>query len=153
MFQFLKVTTILSQNSLSLLNAVKTRLGLVPPRTHVAFCLSLNANEAAIATIPRLWGSSIGCLSAPLPEAPDQVACSVLEMPYGMGRPFASNIPGRPPPQVGRYHAMHRHAAAEYYDTSVSSYSRAMRNSGTKPIEKMPVPQGLTPIVCAFFSI
>ena len=149
MFRFhLWATTILARNSLSLLNAVKTRLASQPSRSHIAFCLSLNANELALATIPRLWKSSVGCLSAPLPEAPDQVVCSVLEVPYGMGRPFVSNIPGRPPTQVGRYHAMHKSAATQYYDPSTSWYNRAMGRSGVhRRTENIPVPEGLTPIM------
>jgi hypothetical protein len=154
MFRFhLKATTILARNSLSLLSAVKTRLGSMPG-SHVAFCLSLNAGEAAIANIPKFWKSSIGCLSAPLPETPDQLVCSVLEVPYGMGRPFVSNIPGRPPAQVGRYHVMHRSAAAQHYDASFSSYNRAVGQSSlTRLTEEIPVPEGLTPIMCASCSI
>ena len=150
----LKATTILARNSPSLWSALKTRLGSAPPRGHIAFCLSLNADEATIANIPKIWKSSIGCLSAPLPEAPDWVVCSILEVPYEMGRPFVSNIPGRPPAQVGRYHAMHRSARAQHYDSSFSSYNRAMgQHSLTGQTEKIPVPQGLTPRVCAFCSI
>jgi len=149
MFRFhLRATTILARNSLSLLNAVKTRLASEPSQSHIAFCLSLNADESALATIPRLWKSSIGCLSAPLPEAPDQIVCSVLEVPYGMGRPFVSNIPGRPPTQVGRYHAMRRSAAAQHYDSSSSWYDRAVgHSSASRRTENIPVPEGLMPIM------
>lgn len=144
----LKATTVLAQSSRSLLHAMKTRLHPVPPRTHVLYTLSLNASEEALESVPNLWESSVGCLSAPLPSAPNHIALSMLQVPYGMGRPFVSTIPGRPPSQVGRYHSAHKSAAVEEYDQSASSYNRAMgKISGASRAEEYPIPEGLSPIL------
>lgn len=151
MFQFhLKATTIFARNSSSLLNVIKTRLEPITPRNHVVFALSLNANAEAVETVPKLWESSIGCLTAPWPLLPDHVACSILQVPYGMGRPFVSRIPGRPPVQVGRYHAMHQNSTLDEYDLSAASYNRAMKQTGgALRAEEHAIPDGLNPIVYA----
>lgn len=137
-------TTVLARTSRSLLNAITTRLEHVRPHNHVLFCLSQNVDEEALSRIPTLWKDSIGCLSAPLPHLENLVACSILQVPHAIGHPFVSRIPGRPPPQVGRYHSNHRTPAKEEYDQSVSSFNRAMgQSSAQRQAIQHQVPEGL----------
>lgn len=155
MFQFsLRATTLFSRNSHSLLDAIKARLPPVPERTHVLFALSTNAGEEALETVPKLWESSVGCLTAPWPSSSEQISCSILEVPFGVGRPFISRIVGRPPVQVGRYHAMRKTAAEDEYDSSMMSYNRAMGQTGDAArAEEYPIPEGLNPIMCVLSVI
>ncbi|KAF8322523.1 hypothetical protein DL93DRAFT_2151742 [Clavulina sp. PMI_390] len=145
----LKATTFLAPTSRSLLQALRTRLHAPPHRTHIVFSLSLNANEEALNTIPKLWENSIGCVTAPWPShSRNTISCAVLEVPFGVGNTFVSTIPGRPPVQVGRYHSLRRSTSDEEYDSSALSYNLAMQEtSGPKREMQHPIPEGLNPIV------
>jgi hypothetical protein len=139
-------TTILAHTSRSLWKALTTRLEHVRAHNHVIFCLSQNVDEQARAEIPMLWNHSIGCLSAPLPFAPDHVSCSILQVPHALGHPFISNIPGRPPIQVGRYHSNHRTFLKDAYDQSAHSFNQVMGNIAPRARE-FDIPDGLDPSV------
>lgn len=72
------------------------------------FALSSNAPDLS-QTVHRLGSlavQSVGCLSAP--EHPDVVSCSVALLDARKATPFRSDIPGRVPTQVGRWHSPKR---------------------------------------------
>ena len=72
------------------------------------FALSSNAPDLSqtVNQLGRLATRSIGCLSAP--EHPDVVSCSVALLDAREATVFRSDIPGRAPAQVGRWHSPKR---------------------------------------------
>ncbi|GLB45542.1 hypothetical protein LshimejAT787_2301020 [Lyophyllum shimeji] len=75
------------------------------------FALSPNVPPADLSNlVTRLTTFSpttLGCLSAPLPNQ-NRIACSLALFPSSSAVPFRSTIPGRPTPQVGRWHAFRK---------------------------------------------
>ena len=72
------------------------------------FALSSNAPDLSqtVHQLGYLAAQSVGCLSAP--EHPDIVSCSVALLDARKATPFRSDIPGRIPTQVGRWHSPNR---------------------------------------------
>jgi hypothetical protein len=72
------------------------------------FALSHNAPDISqtIHQLRHLATHSAGCLSAP--EHPDVVSCSVALLDARKATLFRSDIPGRAPAQVGRWHSQKR---------------------------------------------
>lgn len=72
------------------------------------FALSSNAPDISqtVHQLGLLAANSVGCLSAP--EHPDLVSCSVALLDAQKATPFRSDIPGRVPAQVGRWHSPKR---------------------------------------------
>jgi len=72
------------------------------------FALSSNAPDLSqtVDQLGHLAAQSVGCLSAP--EHPDVVSCSVALLDARKTTPFRSDIPGRVPAQVGRWHSPKR---------------------------------------------
>ena len=72
------------------------------------FALSSNAPDVSqtIHQLQLLATKSVGCLSAP--EHPDLVSCSVALLDARKATVFRSEIPGRAPAQVGRWHSPKR---------------------------------------------
>jgi len=72
------------------------------------FALSSNAPDLSqtVSQLGHLTNQSIGCLSAP--EHPDVVSCSVALLDARETTLFRSDIPGRVPAQVGRWHSPQR---------------------------------------------
>lgn len=76
--------------------------------TVLLFALSSNAPDLSqtVQQLGHLAAQSAGCLSAP--EHPDVVSCSVALLDARKATPFRSDIPGRVPTQVGRWHSPKR---------------------------------------------
>ena len=72
------------------------------------FALSSNAPDIpqTVNQLGHLATQSVGCLSAP--EHPDVVSCSVALLDARKATLFRSDIPGRVPAQVGRWHSPRR---------------------------------------------
>ena len=72
------------------------------------FALSSNAPDLSqtVHQLGSLAAQSAGCLSAP--EHPDVVSCSVALLDARRATLFRSDIPGRVPAQVGRWHSPKR---------------------------------------------
>ena len=72
------------------------------------FALSSNAPDLSqtVHQLGCLATQSAGCLSAP--EHPDVVSCSIALLDARMATPFRSDILGRAPTQVGRWHSPKR---------------------------------------------
>lgn len=72
------------------------------------FALSSNAPDLSqtVHQLGLLAAKSVGCLSAP--EHPDIISCSVALLDARNVTPFRSEIPGRVPAQVGRWHSPKR---------------------------------------------
>lgn len=72
------------------------------------FALSSNAPDLSqtVHQLGLLASNSVGCLSAP--EHPDIVSCSVALLDAQKATPFRSDIQGRVPAQVGRWHSPRR---------------------------------------------
>jgi hypothetical protein len=72
------------------------------------FALSSNAPDLTqtVHQLRHLAAQSAGCLSAP--EQHDVVSCSVALLDARKATLFRSNIPGRSPTQVGRWHSPKR---------------------------------------------
>lgn len=72
------------------------------------FSLSSNAPDLSqtVHQLGLLASKSVGCLSAP--EHPDIASCSVALLDAQKATPFRSEIPGRVPAQVGRWHSPKR---------------------------------------------
>lgn len=72
------------------------------------FALSSNAPDLSqtVDQLGHLATQSVGCLS--VPEHPDVVSCSVAFLDAREATLFRSDIPGRVPAQVGRWHSPKR---------------------------------------------
>jgi len=72
------------------------------------FALSSNAPDLSqtVKQLGHLATQSVGCLS--VPEHPDVVSCSVALLDAREATLFRSDIPGRVPAQVGRWHSPKR---------------------------------------------
>ena len=84
------------------------------------FTISSNAHPEALSDLVSTFSAfssvkNIGCISAPIPAptTQDLVVCSMAFFDKKTTVPFRSEIPGRTPTQVGRWHAMRRVGDAE----------------------------------------
>lgn len=98
-----------SRSSAGILSSI-SRLGEIFDRDSrvLLFALSSNAPDLSqtVDQLRHLATQSVGCLSAP--EHPDVVSCSVALLDARMATSFRSDIPGRVPAQVGRWHSPKR---------------------------------------------
>ena len=109
----LHTTTILARTPALLLSHL-SRLPKVYSENTLLFSLSTNLEaddlSSLVSRLTALSADSVGCLSAPLdgPVSPakDLIACSLAA--FSRSTIFRSTLPGRPAPQVGRWHAFRK---------------------------------------------
>lgn len=98
-----------SRSSAGILSRIsRLRQTLDKDSSVLLFALSSNAPDLSrtVDQLRRLAAQSTGCLSAP--EHPEIVSCSVALLDARKATPFRSDIPGRAPTQVGRWHSQKR---------------------------------------------
>lgn len=97
----------LSSNSI-LAGISRLRQKINTDSTVLLFALSSNAPDLTqtVDQLRHLAAQSAGCLSTP--EQHDVVSCSVALLDARKATLFRSNIPGRSPTQVGRWHSPKR---------------------------------------------
>lgn len=110
------------------------------------FSLSSNAPDLSqtVHQLGHLAAQSVGCLSAP--EHPDVVSCSVALLDARKATIFRSNIPGRVPAQVGRWHSpkrMQEETAAPVDDPMPLDFGVDWEEVWSKGVSTPPLPQEL----------
>ena len=110
------------------------------------FALSSNAPDLSqtIHQLGHLAAQSVGCLS--VPEHPDIVSCSLALLDSKNATPFRSNIPGRVPAQVGRWHSpkrMQDKVRALVDDSMPLDLGVDWGEVWSKGVSMLPLPQGL----------
>jgi len=108
------------------------------------FALSSNAPDLSqtVHQLGDLAVQSIGCLSAP--EHPDIVSCSIALLDARKATPFRSDIPGRVPAQVGRWHSpkrMQDKTAAPTDDSLPLGFGVDWEEVWSKGVSTPPLPQ------------
>jgi len=110
------------------------------------FALSSNAPDLSqtVHQLGLLASKSVGCLSAP--EHPDVVSCSIALLDVRKATPFRSEIPGRVPAQVGRWHSpkrMQEKTMASTDDSMPLDFGANWEEVWSKGIWTPPLPQEL----------
>jgi len=110
------------------------------------FALSSNAPDLSqtVDQLGHLAARSVGCLSAP--EHPDVVSCSVALLDARRVTPFRSDIPGRVPAQVGRWHSprrMEEKATASTEESIPLDFGVDWEEVWSKGVSTPPLPQEL----------
>lgn len=110
------------------------------------FALSSNASDLSqtVSQLGLLAANSVGCLSAP--EHPDVVSCSVAFLDAQKVIPFRSDIPGRVPAQVGRWHSpkrMEEKITASADDSMPLNFGIDWEEVWSKGVSTPPLPQEL----------
>jgi len=104
----LHTSTVLARTPTAILSHI-SRLSITYSNHSVIFALNANAPElpALVSRLTKLSAQTIGCLSAPLPGLSSEglISCSLAVVDSRNTISFRSTIPGRPAPQVGRWHA------------------------------------------------
>ena len=110
------------------------------------FALSSNAPDVSqtIHQLQLLATKSVGCLSAP--EHPDLVSCSVALLDARKATVFRSEIPGRAPAQVGRWHSpkrMQEETTVPTDDSMPLDFGVNWEEVWSKGVSTPPLPQEL----------
>jgi hypothetical protein len=110
------------------------------------FALSSNAPDLpqTVHQLGHLATQSVGCLSAP--EHPDVVSCSIALLDARKATPFRSDIPGRVPAQVGRWHSpkrMQEKTVAPADDSVPLDFGVDWEEVWNKGVSTPPLPQEL----------
>jgi hypothetical protein len=107
------------------LHAYLSRLPAVHRSQTLFFALSANAPDLGdlVSSLTSFASASVGCLSAPIPEQDHQshYSCSFAFFDTKSAVPFRSTIAGRPPAQVGRWHAFRKGSETDLSEHSVEA--------------------------------
>ncbi|KIJ54792.1 hypothetical protein M422DRAFT_64026 [Sphaerobolus stellatus SS14] len=99
--------TLVSPSSSAILHHLSHLKNINPQESTLLFTLSCNASnvEAIITHLRQTARHTLGCLSAPFPgKRSSNIVCSIAYLRSQDCIPFRSEIPGRDPIQVGRWH-------------------------------------------------
>jgi hypothetical protein len=107
----LHASTIIARSSTQLI-AHLSKLAASHNGQTLLFALSANAPDLSdlVSALTTYTSTSVGCLSAPLPAYADsgKYSCSIALFDSETTIPFRSTLAGRPPAQVGRWHAFRK---------------------------------------------